>query len=248
MLWLAKILLAQGFPERALAAGEEGLRRSEGLGHPNTRAFTLCHAAKLIALTRDARATIPLANATVEFATEQGYAQWLAEAWVFRGWARAELGELEAGVAELDRGARAYRASGAVHWRGTHLGLHGRVLALQGRLDEARDLLAEALRHTRSTGERWFEADLERIMGEVLAQGARVEEAGASFSRAMAIARKQGARMWELRAATSLARLQVERGEPRKARNLLAPVYGWFTEGFDTPDLKDAKALLDELG
>ncbi len=247
LLWLAKVLLAQGFPERALAIGEEGLRRSEALGHPNTRAFTLCHAAKLVALTRDARRTVPLADATVAFATEQGYAQWLAEAWAFHGWARAELGELEAGLAELDRGARAYRASGAVHWRGTHLGLRGRVLALQGRLDEARDVLEEALGHARRTGERWFEAELERLTGEVLARGARVEEAEASFSRAMSIARGQGAKMWELRAATSLARIQVERGELRKAHDLLAPVYDRFTEGFDTPDLREAQALLQEL-
>jgi class 3 adenylate cyclase/predicted ATPase len=246
LLWLAKVLL-EGFPERALVAGEEGLRRSEALGHPNTRAFTLCHAAKLTALTRDARGTVPLADATVEFAAEQGYAQWLAEAWTFRGWARAELGEPEAGLAELGRGARAYRASGAVHWRGTHLGLRGRVLALQGRLDEARDVLGEALAHARGTGERWFEAELERLTGEVLARGGRVEEAEASFSRALGIARSQGARMWELRAATCLARVRFERGEPRKAHELLAPVYDWFTEGFDTPDLQEAKALLQEL-
>jgi predicted ATPase len=247
LLWLAKVLLAQGFPDRALAAGEEGLRRSEALGHPNTRAFTLCHAAKLIALTRNARGTVPLADATVAFATEQGYAQWLAEAWTFRGWARAELGEREAGLAELERGAHAYRASGAVHWRGTHLGLRGRVLALQGRLDEARDALGEARTHARRTGELWFGAELERLTGEVLAREGRVEEAEASFSRAMSIARSQGARTWELRAATCLARIQVKRGEPQKAHELLAPVYDWFTEGFDTPDLQEAKALLQEL-
>jgi predicted ATPase len=246
LLWLAKILLVLGFPKQALAAGEEGLRRSEALGHPNTRAFVLCHAAKLIALTRDARGAVPLADATLEFATEQGYAQWLAEAWVFQGWARAELGD-KAGLAELDRGARSYRASGATHWRGTHLGLHGRVLALQGRWDEAQVVLKEGLRHARRTGERWFEAELERLVGEVLVTGARVEEAEASFARAIAVARAQDAKLWELRAATSLARLWAEQGERRKAYDLLAPVYGWFTEGFETADLKEAKALLDEL-
>ena len=181
------------------------------------------------------------------FATEQGYAQWLAEAWTFRGWARAELGEPEAGLAELDRGARAYRVSGAVHWRGTHLGLRGRVLALQGRLDEAREALGEALTHARRTGELWFEAELERLTGEVLARDGRVEEAAASLARARRVARSQGAQMWELRAATCLARLQVAGGEPRKAHELLTPVYSWFTEGFDTPDLREAKALLEEL-
>jgi predicted ATPase len=145
LLWLAKILLIQGYPGQALIAGQEGLRRSEALRHPNTCAFTLCHAAKLAALMRDARTTIPLANATEELATEQGYAQWLAEAWTFRGWARAELGEPEVGLAELDRGARAYQASGAVHWRNAHLGLRGRVLTLLGHLEEAREVLAEAL-------------------------------------------------------------------------------------------------------
>ena len=108
---------------------------------------------------------------------------------------------------------------------------------------------AEALGRSDETGERWFEAELHRLRGEAAAGVAAdaPTEAEACFRQALAVAREQGAKLWELRAATSLARLWAEQGERAEAHDLLAPVYGWFTEGFDTADLKEAKALLEEL-
>ena len=109
-----------------------------------------------------------------------------------------------------------------------------------GRAAEALRLLAEALARVEATGERWFEAELHRLRGEALlgASAADRAEAEACFRKALDVAREQGAKWWELRAATSLARLWAEHGERRKAHDLLAPIYGWFTEGFDTPDLR----------
>ena len=117
-----------------------------------------------------------------------------------------------------------------------------------GRPAVALALLTEALERVEATGERWFEAELYRGRGSVLAEGAeRLLDAEDAFVRACKVAQEQGSKWWELRAATSLARLWGREGRRIEARDLLAPVYGWFTEGFDTPDLKDAKALLDEL-
>jgi predicted ATPase len=243
LLWLAKLLFVQGFPEQAIAAAERALEVSEALGHPNTQAFSLCQAAKVFALARDER-SLALVTTAVEFATEQGYEQWQAEALAIRGWVSAELGELESGLAELDRGASACRASGAVRWLGTHLGLRGRILTLLGRLDEAEEVLREALLHNERTGERWFDAELDRLLGEVLARCERNKDAEASFRRALDNARAQGARMWELRAAASLLRLQADGPDDATPHELLARIYAWFSEGLDTPDLREARTLL----
>jgi predicted ATPase len=118
-----------------------------------------------------------------------------------------------------------------------------------GQLEEAMTLLREALDRSEATGERWFEAELHRIKGDVLLRAPEVDpaEAEACLRKAIEVAQRQGARLWELRAATSLARLWADQGKRAQAHDLLAPVYSWFTEGFDTADLKDAKALLDEL-
>jgi predicted ATPase len=118
-----------------------------------------------------------------------------------------------------------------------------------GQLDEAWRSIGEAMRAIETSKERWCEAEVNRIAGEIALMSPErdVAKAEASFERALAVARQQQAKSWELRAATSLARLWRRQGKVQQARELLAPVYGWFTEGFDTRDLKDAKALLEEL-
>jgi predicted ATPase len=130
-----------------------------------------------------------------------------------------------------------------------YLGLMAGVLRGAGSGSEALALLDEALARVNRTGERWFEAELHRLKGEALLaySSERAGEAEACYQQALAVAHKQGARFWELRATTSLARLWAEHGERQKTHDLLAPIYGWFTEGFETPDLADAKALLDAL-
>jgi predicted ATPase len=142
-----------------------------------------------------------------------------------------------------------YRATGAELWAPDFLALLAEGQRRTGQAAAGLDIVAEALDRVERTKGRWLEADLHRLRGELLLAVAEPEqpEAEACFRRALAVAREQGAKMWELRAATSLARLWTEQGRRAEAHNLLAPLYGWFTEGFDTPDLKEAKALLNEL-
>ena len=149
----------------------------------------------------------------------------------------------------MRRGLTAYRATSAELWVPYFLGLLADAQGKAGQPAEALVLLEEGLERVERTRERWYEAELCRFRGELLLSvpDPNRAEAEASFHRAIAVAREQDARMWELRAATSLARLWRDQGKPVEARDLLAPVYGWFTEGFDTADLQEAKALLEEL-
>ena len=128
-----------------------------------------------------------------------------------------------------------------------HIDLLARACEIAGQIEEAASLLDDALQIVERTGERWFAAELNRHKGQLLLQQGQSEAAEELYRKALSIAEEQEAKLWELRAAASLARLRRDQGRRAEARDLLAPVYGWFTEGFDTPDLKDAKALLDEL-
>ena len=219
------------------------------MGHPNTLAQTLYCGCVVRQLIRDRPGVVEMAEALIPLAKEQGFPYWLAMATILRGWALSEAGETERGIAEVARGLTAFRATAAQLWMPYFLGLLAEAHGKAGEQAEGLCVLSEALDRVGQTGERWFEAELHRRKGEVvlcLSEADRAE-AEACFRRAMAVAQAQGAKLWELRAATSLARLWRDQGKRAKAHDLLAPVYGWFTEGFDTADLKDAKALLDEL-
>jgi predicted ATPase len=173
---------------------------------------------------------------------------WSASATVLHGWALATEGEVAAGMAEMRQGADAERAMGVLLFRPSFLGLLADTCIRADSPTEALTLLAEALAIVDRMDVRWFEGELHRLRGEALLRsGAEVADAEASFRRAIEVARGHGARWWELRAATSLARLWEGRGRRWQARDLLAPVHAEFTEGFDTPDLIEAKALLDAL-
>ena len=151
-------------------------------------------------------------------------------------------------MARIQAGLDAYRATGAALFVPYSLALLGVVHGAAGRAAEGQRLVAEALDAVNATGERWFEAELHRIEGELLrSAGWDRGTTEARFLRAMAIAREQNAKLWELRAAISLANLWRDQGRRAEAHDLLAPIYGWFSEGFDTPDLKEARALLQEL-
>jgi predicted ATPase len=156
---------------------------------------------------------------------------------------------VEAGLAQLQQGLADWRASGAELYVPYFLGLQAAAHTRAGRGREGLDLLIDALARADESNEGWFKAELHRLQGEALiSQSVREQPEGENcFHRAMELARQQNAGSWELRAATSLARLWRDQGKRAEARDLLAPVYGWFTEGFDTPDLKEAKTLLDEL-
>jgi predicted ATPase len=140
-----------------------------------------------------------------------------------------------------------YRTTAAVLRMPHYLALLARACEIAGQIDEALTLSDEALQIVERTGERWFAAELNRHKGRPLLRQGHAEAVEKRYRKALSIAEGQDAKLWELRAAMSLARLRRDQGRPAEARDLLAPIYGWFTEGFDTPDLKEAKALLDEL-
>ena len=144
-------------------------------------------------------------------------------------------------------GSAAYRVTGAVILTPYHIGILARACEIAGQVEESLALLDDALQIVERTGERWFAAELNRHKGRLLLRQGHAEAAEELYHKALGIAQEQEAKLWELRTAVSLARLWSEKRMRSEARDLLAPIYGWFTEGFDTPDLKDAKALLDEL-
>ena len=174
---------------------------------------------------------------------------WLAAATILRGWAMAEQGRNEEGIAQIQEGLAALRATGAEVERPHDLCLLAEACMETGRLDDGLSALTEALAVADEHEDRVYEAETHRLKGELLLKqdDSNAAEAQSCFQRAIEIARKQSAKSWELRATMSLARLLAKQGRRDEARTMLADIYGWFTEGFDTADLKDAKGQLDEL-
>jgi predicted ATPase len=152
------------------------------------------------------------------------------------------------GISLLRNGITAFRATGTDMWTPHTTTLLAKACELVGQVEEAQARLDDASRIAHTTGARWFAAELNRHKGDLLLRQGHIEAADELYGKALSIAREQEAKMWELRAAVRRARLWGDQGRHTEARDLLAPVYGWFIEGFGTPDLKDAKALLDELG
>ena len=187
------------------------------------------------------------AELALDLAQRHDFKFWLSHATISHGWAAAAQGR-EQGLDEIRRGIDAYRATGAELEGSVWAAMLADALLRHGRTQEALAILADAVTKASISGVRPHLAELHRLHGEALAQsGALPEEAVASFQRAVEVAHEQGAKSLELRAAVSLARLWRDQGKVQQARELLAPVYGWFTEGFDTLDLKEAKALLEQL-
>ena len=164
----------------------------------------------------------------------------------FSGWATADGGELEQGIALMEQGLALFSAVRQVN-RPYMLAVLANAKADFGKPDEGRELLKDALALTEVSGERWWQAELHRLRGRLLVEHRQHDEGEACFRLAIEVSAGQRARTLELRAATSLARLWSDRGKNADAHGLLAPIYGWFTEGFDTLDLIEAKALLDRL-
>src|SRR5262249_7522068 len=217
--------------------------------------FALIVANPVCVQRQEVQLTQERAEAAIALCTEHGLGEfWVAEANVWRGWALAEQGQKEEGIALMRHGIAAFRAEGGEiklqHW----LAFLGEVYAKMGQQEQGRHALAEARAIVDKTGERWWEAELHRLEGELtlLCTRPRQEpsfpEAEASFHKALEVARRQQAKSLELPAASSLARLWQRQGKKGEARQLLAAIYGWFTEGFETKDLQEAKALLAALG
>jgi predicted ATPase len=167
---------------------------------------------------------------------------------ISRGWVKVKNGDLAEGILLLRSGSAAYRATGAEVWTPYYVALLAGACEIAGQVEEGLAELDEALQIVERTGERWFEAELHRHIGQLLLLQGHAEAAEDRYHKALSIAREQEAKLWELRGAMSLVRLWAGQDRRAEARDLLARVYGWFTEGIDTRDLKEAKALLDELG
>ena len=248
--YMAIAEFALGYPTRAATRAVDVLEGARKLPHPFSLAHALHFACLLYQLSRDHPAVQESVGALIPLCGTAGFRIYAAGAAVLHGWAQVELGQTREGIAQVCRGLADWRSTGAQlllpYWLALSAEAHGKC----GRADQALGMLAEAVALTKQSGERWFEPELHRRRGELLLtlRGAQQPEAEACFRRAFEVARAQKAKLWELRAATSLARLWRDQGKQAEAHDLLAPVYGWFTEGFDTADLKDAKALLDELG
>jgi predicted ATPase len=250
MVYAAWTLWCLGYPDQSLAKTQEALALARRMAHHYTLAVALCHCALLHQLRRDVQLTEELSEALIALSTEQGLAYWPAVAMAMRGWVLAERGRGEASIAELRSAMTTIRANGTAAELPWYLALLAGAHGIVGQTAEGLDAIAEALALAATTNERFYEAEIYRLKGELLlVHGGPDSAAGAEtcFRQALDIARVQSAKSWELRAATSLARLWADRGRRIQARDLLAPVYGWFTEGFETLDLKDAKELLDEL-
>ena len=190
-----------------------------------------------------------LSDELVALADEKGALYWKAWGMVSKGLQFALTGKASDAVRKITFGITAYRSTGSTAWLLVWLSYLARAYAELGQFDDAWRCISEAMTAVETTKERWIEAEVHRVAGDIALMSPQPDSAKAEayFERALAVARKQQAKSWELRAAMSLARLWRDQGKPQQARELLAPVYGWFTEGFDTLDLKEAKALLDEL-
>jgi predicted ATPase len=198
---------------------------------------------------RDVAAVHEHATAAVALATEQGFPLWGALGTSSQGWVLTMQGQGEAGLAQVRQGIAAFRATGAALWGPYFCTVLADVATHLGHTAEGLRALAEANTLVEQHEERWWEAEIHRLRGVVLLRQtpSQPEEAAACFRRALDVARRQDAKSLELRAAMSLSRLWQQQGKRTEARALLAPIYGWFTEGFDTADLQEARALLDAL-
>ena len=244
---LARALCWMGYPDQALAHASAAVEGSERRGSMSVVAhFCVIRLGILRLLLEPPELDGPVAEAlrlTREFAMPFH----TAIARIYQGYVIAHRGDPPAGGAAIREGLAGFAATEAVLGSGFLRALLAETYQMQGDMDEALAILAEALSHMERMGERWCEAELVRRVGEAYRLKGDLDAAGSHFAQAIEIARGQSAKLFELRAAVSLARLWVEQGKRAEPRELLAPIYGWFTEGFDTPDLKDTKALLNEL-
>jgi predicted ATPase len=240
-----------GYPDQARERSLEAVSLGQELGHPTTRALALYFATMIRQYCREAPAVLKGAAATTAIATEHGLSLWLANGLVMGGWAQAEQGACTNGIAMIRQGLTDWAATGAETHRTYFLSLLAEALSRGAHYEEGLSVLSEALELTQNTGTVFHGAELHRLQGEFLLRQGVTEtacrEAESCFRRALDVARHRQARSLELRAAMSLTRLYQRNDRWAEARPVLADCYHWFTEGFDTPDLQEAKALLEQF-
>ncbi len=265
--YTAWVLWYLGYPDQALKRNYEALTLAQELSHPYSLAQALFFAAELHHLRQEAQAVQERAETVITLAAEQGFPFWLAQGTSLRGWALVKQGQRrEEGIAQIRQGLAVYRDTGAELGRPYYLAELAEACGLVGQAEEGLRVLAEALAEVHKSRE-FSEGELFRLKGELTLQQFQVSnsklqvpnpqhlipnpqveaEAEACFQKAIAIARRQSAKSWELRATVNLSRLWQQQGKKEEARQQLEAIYDWFTEGFDTPDLQEARALLQEL-
>jgi DNA-binding winged helix-turn-helix (wHTH) protein/predicted ATPase len=275
-------LFLLGYPDQALRKSREALTLARELAHANSLAFAFHIIGLVHCYRREGEEAREQAEATIALTTEQGLPFWLALGTMGRGWALVEQGEGEAGIAQIHQGLAAFRASGGEQMQTYSLARLAEAYGQGGQVEEGLAALTEALDFVDRTEERFYEAELYRLKGELMLQNSRVQgtesgikkrrearianrqskipslqplalstpaesEAEVCFHEAIEVSQRQQAKSLELRATMSLARLWQRQDKKDEARQMLAAIYGWFTEGFDTKDLQEAKALLQEL-
>jgi predicted ATPase len=247
--YLALTLWTLGYPDQALKKGNEAVALAQALAHPLSLAFAEGLVGYLRLYRREERAAQETAERLIALSAEHGFTHWMAQATITRGRAMAEQGHDEEGIAQIREGLAAFRAIGTEMTRPYALCLLAEACRETGRLNDGLSALREAMAAADEHEIRQYEPEMHRLKGELLLRQdhSKAAEAQPCFQRAVEIARNQSAKSLELRATMSLARLLAKQGRRDDARTMLADIYGWFTEGFDTADLKDAKALLNDL-
>jgi class 3 adenylate cyclase/tetratricopeptide (TPR) repeat protein len=244
--YLGYVLWMLGYPAQALQRNQEAVTMAQALSHPLTLDFMLRFAARMHVYLRDVQAALTQARAAVAFSAERGSVHGVASGSILLGWGLAMQEQTAEGIAQMRQGLEGIQATGAKVLRSEQLAILAEAYGKAGQVHEGLTCLAEAVAFVQSTGERFWEAEIYRLKGALLLMQSadNHDQAEACFHQALDIARPQHAKSLELRAATSLARLWQSQGKRQDAYELLAPVYNWFTEGFDTADLQEAKTLL----
>jgi len=243
--WSALISWMLGYPDRSLDELRAAVGSAETLGHPFTLAQTLCYVAFVHIFRHEPSAAADYAERALRICEERRIQNYHGLALGAHGWALGAAGESEKGLAQIGQGVNGYGLGASQHWL---LTLQADAQLAIGKPEAALASVAVGLKAVEKAGGAPLEAELHRLGGEALLAGAgTVSEAETAMQQAIDVARWQNAKSWELRGAMSLARLRRQQGRPQAAAALLAPILGWFTEGLDTADLKEAKALLDKL-
>jgi class 3 adenylate cyclase/predicted ATPase len=242
-------LVLLGYPDAALTDVDRAVEHARDIGQAATLMFALGHASLVNSQCGNYEAVNAQADELFALANEKSSLFWKARAMLARGEAFVLKGSAAKAVETMTSGLVAYRTTGSTLWLPLHMSQLATAYAGLGQFGEAWRCISEAIGTIATAKERWFEAEANRVAGEIALKSPEPDASKAEtyFERALAVARKQQAKSWELRAAMSMARLWRDQGKPQQARELLAPVYGWFTEGFDTRDLKEASALLRAL-
>ena len=250
--WMSHTLWHLGYPDQALTRSHEALALAEEHAHPFSQAIALAYAVMLHQFRREQHTVYEHAETALALCTEQGFAYYLAWVTIIQGWSLAMQGQREAGIEQMRQGLAALQSTDAKRALPYYLALLAEGYGAVGQTDEGLRVLAEAFAAVATTAERRWEAELYRLQGELLLQAAgRKQKAEqtpeACFRQALEVARQQQAKSLELRAAVSLSRLWQQQGKHDAARQLLPEVYAWFSEGLDTVDLQEARALLEQL-